>query len=165
MSQTATDQVERPTATRNAITVRIPLRVVLSGAAGAALMYFLDPQQGRHRWTTLRDRTAGSVRRASRRVQRVGRRTAAEAYAIKQKVTHLRPEDTFDPNDADLVQRVESEVFRDPDIPKGEININAEDGKIVLRGQMERPDQIRAIEKAVRKVHGVREVENLLHLP
>lgn len=69
------------------------------------------------------------------------------------------------PNDADLVQRVESEVFRDPDIPKGRINLNAEDGTVVLRGQVERPDQIRAVEKAVRKVHGVREVENLLHLP
>ena len=69
--------------------------------------------------------------------------------------------------DADRAARdgEQCEVFRDPDIPKGQININAEDGRIVLRGQMERPDQIRTIEKAVRKVHGVREVQNLLHLP
>ena len=56
-------------------------------------------------------------------------------------------------------------MFRDPDIPKGRININAEGGVIVLRGELERPEQINAVEAAVRRVAGVRDVENLLHLP
>ena len=36
---------------------------------------------------------------------------------------------------------------------------------IVLRGQLERPEQTNAVEAAVRRVPGVRDVENLLHLP
>ena len=67
--------------------------------------------------------------------------------------------------DAVLVTKVESEVLGDPDLPKGSVSINAEDGIIVLRGQVERPEQIRRLEKAVRKVDGVQGVENLLHLP
>jgi hypothetical protein len=50
-------------------------------------------------------------------------------------------------------------------VPKGNVNIAAQDGVVVLRGQVERPDQIESLEARVRKVHGVRDVENLLHLP
>jgi osmotically-inducible protein OsmY len=67
--------------------------------------------------------------------------------------------------DTVLVSKVESEVLGDPDVPKGSVNVNAEDGVVVLRGQVERPDQIRKLEKAVRKIDGVVDVENLLHLP
>jgi osmotically-inducible protein OsmY len=68
-------------------------------------------------------------------------------------------------NDAVLVSKVESEVFGDPDIPKGGISINAENGIVVLRGQVEDPEQIRRLEQAVGKIDGVLGVENLLHLP
>jgi hypothetical protein len=44
------------------------------------------------------------------------------------------------------------------------ININAEEGVVVLRGMVEQPDQIVEIERRVREVHGVRGVENLLHV-
>jgi hypothetical protein len=141
------------------------LRILLAGAAGAALSYFLDPDQGRRRRNMARDRVAATFRRGFRRLARAGRAAAAEAYGLTQKATHLTPEDPFPPNDATLAHKVESEVFRDPDIPKGQININAEGGVIVLRGELERPEQINAVEAAVRRVPGVRDVENLLHLP
>jgi osmotically-inducible protein OsmY len=64
-----------------------------------------------------------------------------------------------------LVDRVESIVFRDPRFPKGQISINAEQGEVFLRGQVARPELIQDLEEAVRKVPGVRGVENLLHLP
>ncbi len=69
------------------------------------------------------------------------------------------------PNDAALAHRVESELFRDPDTPKGRININAEAGIVVLRGELDQPEQIRAIDAAVSRMAGVRGVHNLLHLP
>ena len=68
------------------------------------------------------------------------------------------------PNDATLVQRVESQIMRGQEVPKGAININAEDGVVVLRGELDRPEQIRDLEGAARHVKGVRGVRNLLHL-
>lgn len=75
------------------------------------------------------------------------------------------PEQRPPADDATLAHRVETELFCDPDIPKGQINVNAEHGVVVLRGEVERPEQIAAIEKKVWKIAGVRTVENLLHLP
>ena len=61
--------------------------------------------------------------------------------------------------------KVETEIFRDSDIPKGRINVNAENGKVVLRGEVEEPELIKDLEKRTKKVQGVQEVENLLHVP
>ena len=141
------------------------LNLLLAGATGAALAYFLDPNQGRRRRNVTRDRVAAMVRRGSRQLTRTSRYAAGQAYGVTQQVTHRTAEETLAPNDETLAQRVESQVFRDPNIPKGQININAEHGVIVLRGQVDRPEQIRAVEEAVRNVAGVRDVENLLHLP
>jgi osmotically-inducible protein OsmY len=70
-------------------------------------------------------------------------------------------------NDPALVQKVESEVFRDEHIHhvKGHIDFNAEYGVIYIRGQV--PDEATRedITFRVRRVDGVRAVENLTHLP
>jgi len=141
------------------------LRLLLASAAGAAVAYFLDPEQGRRRRNVTSDRLAATVRRGSRNLGRTGRYAAAEVYGLSQKARHLTPQEKLAPNDATLSQRVESEVFRNPEIPKGRINVNAEQGVVVLRGEVDRPEQIRSIEAAVRRVPGVVDVENLLHLP
>jgi hypothetical protein len=80
-------------------------------------------------------------------------------------VHRLRPQGAEPPDDVTLAHKVESVVFRDPRFPKGRININAEQGEVFLRGQIARPELIHDLEAAVRKVPGVRDVENLLHLP
>ncbi|HEV8230422.1 MAG TPA: BON domain-containing protein [Candidatus Limnocylindria bacterium] len=131
---------------------------------GALAMFFLDPERGRYRRNVTRDRFAGSARDASDELERAGKRVAAEAYGAKQKLTHLNSEEPPE-NDAVLKHKVMSELFRDPDIPKGDINIDAVDGVVHLRGQVDRPDQINDIEERVRRINGVREVENLLHQP
>jgi osmotically-inducible protein OsmY len=77
----------------------------------------------------------------------------------------LRPAAKEPPDDVTLTHKVESVVFRDPKFPKGQININAEEGEVFLRGQVDRPELIQELEEAVRDVPGVRSVENLLHLP
>jgi osmotically-inducible protein OsmY len=141
------------------------LRLVLSAAAGAACMYFLDPKQGRRRRHLARDRAAATVRRTSRRLARAGQTTGAHAYGLAKKATHRTPEVPVPPNDVTLTRKVETAVFRDPAIPKGRININAEGGVIVLRGELDGPEQIKSVEAAAARVPGVQEVENLLHLP
>ena len=68
-------------------------------------------------------------------------------------------------NDPALARKVESEIFREGDIPKGDISVNAEYGVIYLRGQISDPDGMEELVKRARAVDGVRAVENLTHLP
>src|SRR5437762_11770128 len=141
------------------------LRFLLSMALGATLAYFLDPDRGRRRRAIASDRIAKALRQGSHRLERKARYAASYAEGISQRAAHLNKPDEPAPNDPTLVQRVESELFRDPNIPKGHININAENGVIVLRGQLDDADQIRKLEESVRNIPGVDSVENLLHLP
>jgi len=43
--------------------------------------------------------------------------------------------------------------------------VNAEEGVVVLRGQVERREQIGTIEESVRRIPDVLEVQNFLHIP
>jgi osmotically-inducible protein OsmY len=132
---------------------------------GAALTYFFDPQQGRGRRAKASDRIAAFFRRRYREGERLGHTASAEAEGLVQKATHLQEEPKAPPDDVTLTRKVETEIFRDADIPKGQININAENGKIYLRGEVGKPELIQDLEKRARKVQGVQDVENLLHLP
>jgi len=137
----------------------------LFAAIGAGLAYFFDPQSGKRRRKMTLDRVAGLFRRGGKRAERASRAVASEAYGLKQKATHRREEEKPQPDDATLARKVESEIFRDSDLPKGQINVNAESGVVYLRGEVERPELIADLEQAARKVQGVQEVENFLHLP
>ena len=140
-------------------------RIVLLAALGAAVTYFFDPSQGRRRRNVARDRGFAAVRRGAGRGRQLGRRGAAGLYGVKQKVRHRREEEKPQPDDVTLARKVETEIFRDPEVPKGKINVNAVDGVVELRGEADRPEMIGDLEDRVRRVQGVREVRNLLHLP
>ena len=140
-------------------------RTLLTGGIGALLAFFFDPQSGNRRRKMTLDRIGAFFRRRSRESARLARGVAAEAYGVKQKVTHLKEEEKPQPDDVTLARKVETEIFRDAEVPKGQINVNAEDGVVVLRGQVEQPDMINELEKKTRKVQGVKDVQNLLHVP
>lgn len=110
---------------------------------GAALTYFFDPQSGARRRAMARDRALAFVQRAKQ-------------LKAKEKVA--------DPNDATLARKVETEIFRDPDVPKARIDVNAEDGVVILRGEVENETLIKDLEERTRSVQGVKGVENLLHV-
>src|SRR5215216_2832068 len=129
-------------------------RIPLVAAIGAALMYFFDPADGTRRRHVAADRVSHGTRAVG-----------STAHAVKQKATHFREEEKPDPNDATLKEKVESEIFREEGVPKGQINVNAENGVVFLRGEVEQPELIEELEKQARKVQGVTSVENLLHLP
>jgi osmotically-inducible protein OsmY len=130
-------------------------------ALGAALAYFFDPDNGNRRRKVAIDRLAGLARRQSRKVAGV----AKQGTALKQKATHMREAEKPQPDDVTLARKVESEIFRDPEVPKGKVNVNAEHGKIVLRGEVDSSELIEELVGKARKVQGVEEVENLLHTP
>ena len=132
----------------------------------AALTYFFDPQSGTRRRATARDRALGFFRQRSRRLGRAARGVRAEADGLVQKAKQVRAEEKLtDPNDVTLARKVETEIFRDPQVPKGQIDVNAEDGVVILRGEVERPELIKDLEERTRSVQGVKDVENLLHTP
>ena len=68
-------------------------------------------------------------------------------------------------DDATLKDKVESELFRDEHEVKGSISVNAQEGVVQLRGEVPSQGLIDALVDRTRQIHGVRDVESLLHLP
>ena len=131
---------------------------------GAALAYFLDPQSGRRRRHQTRDQLLSLARQGTKRARKLVHHASADAAGTARRAAHaLRRAEDVELDDATLVDKVESIVFRKHDVPKGQININAENGVVFLRGQVEDPGLVETLETRVRKVRGVKDVENLLH--
>ena len=137
------------------------MKGIAIGAGLAGAVAFLADARRRN---TLRDRVLAFFRRGGRKMARTGRAVGAEAYGVAKKAQHLREEPKeFD--DATLARKVETEIFRDADAPKGSVNVNVQNGVVQLRGEVERPEVIDDLVTKTRKVHGVLDVENLLHTP
>jgi osmotically-inducible protein OsmY len=132
---------------------------------GAALTYFFDPQQGRRRRAMAKDKIAAFFRSRARQGEQLAGSASAQAEALKHQAKHLQEEPKPQPDDVTLARKVETEIFRDADVPKGQINVNAENGKVFLRGEVSQPKLIEDLEKRARSVQGVQDVENLLHTP
>jgi osmotically-inducible protein OsmY len=132
---------------------------------GAALAYFLDQQSGRRRRHQTRDRIISLARHGAKRGRKLVNHVGSDARGTAMRAAHaVRIPADVELDDATLVDKVESIVFRKHDLPKGQININAENGVVFLRGQVDRPELVETLESRVRKVRGVKGVENLLHI-
>ncbi|MDP8957930.1 MAG: BON domain-containing protein [Actinomycetota bacterium] len=138
--------------------------LLIGSAIGAVVAYFLDPDRGRTRRAKTGDQAGATLRRLSERGERTARRVASDAAGVVERI-RKRERHYVAPNDATLAHKVESELFGRDDVPKGSINVNAERGVVVLRGEVDQPGQIEGLEAAVREIPGVLGVENLLHLP
>ncbi len=110
-------------------------------------------------------RTLGVTRGGLRVSQRLGRRVASDAFGLVQQARHLRREPKVGMDDVTLARKVETEVFRADDSPKGDVDVNVVDGVVYLHGQVKQPEHVKEIETRVRRVPEVAGVENLLHLP
>ena len=126
---------------------------------GALIAYFFDPQSGRSRRAEARQRVPAMFRRTT---AKAGQAASSQATAVKAKAAHRKEAEKPQPDDVTLARKVETEIFRDAEVPKGKINVNAENGKVVLRGEVDEPSLIEDLEQRTKKVQGVREVENLL---
>jgi hypothetical protein len=68
-------------------------------------------------------------------------------------------------DDVTLARKVESEILRDADAPKGAVAVSAQHGVVELRGEVRNPDELKSLGEAAAKVSGVQGVNNLLHTP
>ncbi|MDQ3992765.1 MAG: hypothetical protein M3229_03810, partial [Actinomycetota bacterium] len=98
-------------------------RLLTVAALMGAATYFFDPQNGARRRNMARDRLLGTFRGAGRKGGRLGRAATAQAYGLTQKVQHIREEEKPQPDDVTLARKVETEIFRDAEVPKGQINV------------------------------------------
>jgi HSP20 family molecular chaperone IbpA len=138
--------------------------MVAAGALGAGMAYFFDPDRGKSRRSKALDRIAAAFRRLGRRSGRLARKTESDAYAAWQRATHPVHEDP-PTDDETLKQKVETKLFGKPGVAKSKIVVNVEDGVVVLRGEVDGPEQMTDLAALALKIPGVAGVQNLLHLP
>jgi osmotically-inducible protein OsmY len=139
-------------------------RLLLGGVIGAALVYFLDPQHGARRRQQAQDRLGSTQREVTKQAQDVAQQASGKKTGVVQTVAKAGRQGKQEYDDETLTEKVKTELFREPEV-KGRVNVSVENGVVVLRGEVQTPDDITSIEKETKRVQGVKAVENLLHLP
>ena len=133
-------------------------RIAAAFAAGAAAMYYLDPETGRRRRALVRDRgiaarhdledyASAASRRASDKLQGTAART-------RSRVSR-EPVD-----DEQLHERIRSRLGHVVERP-GDIEVQVRDGYVVLSGSVDE-EEIDQLVSAVTAIKGVEGVDNLV---
>ena len=140
-----------------------PISVISGAVAGAIAVYFLDPERGHARRDQFIKWSGTQVRRARAQMDQLRHRTGANVAPFPQRTVSLRsgPRPVADHA---LRDRVESEVFGNPELPKGQVNIEVESAVVTIRGEVDNAFLVATIERAVLAVPGVSGVENLLQV-
>jgi BON domain-containing protein len=137
---------------------------LFGAAAGAAAGYFFDPATGARRRHQTRDQAFAKARRRRRQAVRQATYAAGVAHGVAHKMAPTTPAGE-PPDDITLAHKVETEIFRAPDAPKGRVSVNAENGVVFLRGALDDPQWIARLGDEASRVPGVSAVRNLLHAP
>ena len=142
------------------------MTLLAGAAAGAAAQYFLDGESGRRRRNTTRDQ---ALALAKRQAGDAATKAGQAADQAKGTVASMKPTPTDDRKheqlgDAALARKVESEIFRADDAPKGSVDVNAENGVVFLRGEVG-GEWVERLEREAEQVNGVKAVRSLLHAP
>jgi osmotically-inducible protein OsmY len=143
------------------------LTTFVAGAGiGAAAAYFLDNQSGNRRRKLMTDKAARFKREGAGTVQGAAQAAGAQAKGMAAKAQNVATGGDSAPGDDNtLKNKVQSEIFRDADAPKGTVEVTVVNGIVELRGQVDDASQAEALELKTRMVSGVRDVRNMLHLP
>lgn len=133
------------------------MRSTMIGAGlGATAMFLLDPARGARRRALVRDKMTRAARKtrdaygATRRD--VGNRIAGVNAVIRQRRDHAAVDDTT------LRERVRAALGRVASHPAA-IQVHVSNGAVTLTGDV-LASEGRAIERAIRRVHGVEDVHN-----
>jgi osmotically-inducible protein OsmY len=143
------------------------LTTFVAGAGiGAAAAYFLDNQSGNRRRKLVTDKAGRFTREGAGTVQGAAQSAGAQAKGMAAKAQHAATGGDSAPGDDNtLKNKVQSEIFRDADAPKGTVEVTVVNGIVELRGQVDDASQAEALELKTRMVSGVKDVRNMLHLP
>ena len=143
------------------------ITLLFGAAAGAAAAHFLDPENGTRRRNTLRDRATSKARQRKEQVARQADYAAGKAKGAVSAATPSMPGShrIEDVDDVTLARKVETEIFRANDAPKGEVAVDVQAGVVYLRGMVSGDEWIARLADEAAKVDGVKGVKNLLHRP
>jgi hypothetical protein len=111
------------------------------------------------------NRTLDTVRSGVGEATRLGSNAAKQGVGLGKRFTNRNPEPKEGMDDVTLTRKVETEIFRPANAPKGKVDVNAVEGVVWLRGEVKNQKQSAEIEAKVRAIPEVQGVENLLHLP
>lgn len=148
-----------------------PWRAILAAVSfGALLMYIFDPAHGRRRRALAGDQVAHAGHAFAHVRSRVARRwrfLRGVAKGVGHDAGHIVRHNGHYPlvDNETLVARARSEVLGDDRLKAGEIHVDAYEGCVTLRGQLEDVRQIQRVINATKHVDGVIEVRSYLHLP
>jgi BON domain-containing protein len=133
--------------------------IVLAMGAGAAAMYYLDPDRGRGRRARARDQLAARRRQVARERER------AQRYeeGVERGLAHGTMPAHAPADDQALGDRVKSALG--PRLHHDRVSLDVSDGVVELRGELDDAASIEELLLRVRAVPGVRSVVSLLHLP
>ena len=139
---------------------------VAGAGIGAAAAFFLDQESGNRRRKLAADKASRFKREGAGSVTGAAQAAGAQAKGVAAKAQHKATGGDSAPGDDNtLKSKVETEIFRDTDAPKGNVDVTVVNGIVELRGQVDDPSQSEALELKTRMVSGVKDVRNLLHLP
>jgi osmotically-inducible protein OsmY len=134
------------------------LTFAIGAAAGAAATHFLDSRRRQE----IRDQAVSKVRSGAGQAATTASYAASKA---KGAVAEATPSRTGDLDDVALAHKVETEIFRAPDAPKGAVSVDVQAGVASLRGEVADEQWITRLGEDAEKVDGVKAVNNLLHPP
>jgi osmotically-inducible protein OsmY len=138
---------------------------LLGAVTGAGSMYLFHPDCGRARRRRIADQTQDKAMSAATTAIEQANATLDHTHnKVMGAVAEALP-DANPANEQTLISKVRSEVLGSAEWSAYTVNIDACEGVVTLRGQLDRPEQIAELEDNVRGVSGVEDVENLLHLP
>ena len=110
---------------------------VAGAGVGAAAAFFLDGQSGNRRRKLAADKAGRFTREGAGTVQGAAQAAGAQATAVAAKAQHAATGGDSAPGDDNtLKSKVESEIFRDVDAPKGSVDVSVVNGIVELRGQV-----------------------------
>lgn len=128
-------------------------------AAGAAVMYYLDPEMGKRRRAVLRDKIQSGQRNAADYARTQTKRATDQVRgALAQaRSPHERE---LPASDVKLAERIRSKLGHQTSRP-GAIEVTAHDGRVGLHGHILAAEHTPLVQ-TVRAVDGVKEVDDHL---
>lgn len=145
-----------------------PGRFLIGLAVGAAAAFLFDPRLGRRRRAIAR----GKLGRYGRAVMawpgaRLRSATGPAQGLMHEAARHAPWHEAPPPPDQDqfIKQRVESELGRHGDLPLADLNFDAADALVRVRGTVADEETARRVVERVAAVEGVKAVLSLMHTP
>lgn len=128
-------------------------------AAGAAAMYFLDPEAGRRRRALTRDKGVAAGHELQDRARRAGRRASDHARGAAAELRSSM--DDAPVGDAKLEARIRSKLGHLVDRP-GDVTVEVNNGHVVLHGNLD-AGEAAEVTRELAGIDGVADVENRMH--